>query len=333
MFLSTTTGRAGEPAGIYGLLPAYNTEQRVELAGRPLWDNPAVHGLTVRAVWKYLQPAENAINWSFFDEAVRLAASHGKKLGLSVAAGIFTPEWVYAAGAQRFGFTMGGPWVEVKAATMPEPWDPPFQQKWGGFVAAMGKKYDADPNVAYVMVSGVGYSVESYYVKTPEDVAKLEALGGGERWLRGAEQIIDLYAKAFPHKPFVLAMAPPLRGPAAAAGTACLRKLVEYGMQAYPGRFGVMYHALNAVADSNLYQNAAVRQYSRTSPTGFQMVWRSGGDEGNQRLRGTLGQALDRAVALKAHFVEGYAADCADPAYQEELAGSDRELVRNAAGP
>ena len=328
MLFSTTTGRAGEPAGIYGLLPSYNSEQRVDLAKRPLWNNPALQGVTVRTVWKNLQPTGSAVDWSFFDEAVRLAANHGKKAGLSLVAGIFTPKWVYANGVQPFDFTLQGPWRPTTAAVMPEPWDPAFQRVWGSVVAAMGRKYDGDPNVAYVMVGGVGFSIESFYVKTPEDTAKLRALGGPEIWLRGSEQVIDLYAAAFPHKPFILAMAPPIRG---AIGATWLRRLVEYGMHRYPGRFGVMYHGLNAVADTAVYQNAAVQEFAGVSPTGFQMIWSTEGEEGQQRVRGSLDQALDRAVDLKAHWVEVYEADCENPAYQNELKSAGQQLLRNAS--
>lgn len=322
-------GRAADPAGIYALLPSYNSARKVELDRPAVWDNPSVAGVTVRTVWKNVQPAANGLDLGFFDESVRLAARHGKKVGLSLVAGIFTPSWVYSAGAQRFDFTLTGPWRPTTEAAMPEPWDPGFLRAWGSVVSAMGRKYDGDPNVSYVMVGGVGFSIESFFVKTPEDIAKLENLGGVERWLRGSEQVIDLYAAAFPHKPFILAMAPPVKGP---GGNPALRKLVAYGMNKYAGRFGVMYHGLNAQSDETVYQNAAVREFSAASPTGFQMIWSTEGSEGQARMRGSLTQALDRAVALKAHWVEVYEQDCADPANRAKLAETGRDLIRNATG-
>ena len=321
---------AGDPVGIYALLPSYNSDRTVELARRPIWENETVQGVTVRTVWANVQPTPGSIDWSYFDEALRLAAGHGKQVGLSLAAGTDSPAWVYAAGVRPFAFTMMGPWQPTEANTMPEPWDPAFQREWGKVIAALGSKYDLNPTVAYVMVAGVGFDVESFYVKTPRDLAQLNRLGGPERWLQGAEQVIDLYAAAFPHKPFVLAMAPPIPGP---AGTSWLRKLVEYGMRKYPGRFGVMFDGLDAVAAASLYQNAAVSTYSDVSPTGFQMVWSSEGTEGQQRLRGTLNEALDRGAALKAHWIEVYEVDCEEADHQTKLSEVSQELERNGAAP
>ena len=321
---------AGDPAGIYALLPSYNSRRAVELEHRAVWNNENVQGVTVRTVWPNVLSASGLLDWSFFDTAVRLGASHGKKVGLSLAAGIYTPSSVYAAGARPFAVTLAGPWQDRANTTMPEPWDPAFQRMWGKVVAALGEKYDLEPQVAYVMISGLGIEIESFYVKTPQDLVELNRLGGPDRWLQGAEAIIDLYAAAFPHKPIVLAMASPVPGP---AGISWLRKLVEYGTRKYPGRLGLMYDGLDAVATNGTYQEAAVSDYSNVAPTGFQMIWSSEGAEGQQRLRGPLGEALDRGVALKAHWIEVYEADCETADHQTELSETSQELERNGAAP
>src|SRR5260370_42405653 len=77
------------PHGIFALLPSLNSARRVNLA-RPVWSNPLVRGVRLRTVWRNVQPEENRFDWSYFDEAVTLAARHGKDIGLSVATGILT---------------------------------------------------------------------------------------------------------------------------------------------------------------------------------------------------------------------------------------------------
>ncbi len=312
------------PHGIYALLPSYNSERAVDL-NRPVWSNPLVNGVTVRTVWKNVQPAEQSVDWSYFDAAVAEAGSHGKSVGLSLAAGIFTPDWVYQSGAARFDFTLMGPWIGTKPMTMPEPWDPAFLAKWGATIGAMGRRYDGNPAVAYVMIGGLGFSIESVYVKTPEDIAKLQSLGGASQWLAGAEKIVDLYAAAFPHTPFIYAMAPPIKGDMSAT-----RALVEYGVSKYPGRFGIMHDGLNATSAPGFYPDHAIAIYSAKNPAGFQMVWSTEGDEGAQRVKGTLAEALGRAAAYKAQFVEVYEADCQNPAYAGDLRAAAQQL---AAGP
>jgi len=314
------------PHGIFALLPAFNSDRRVNLAG-PVWSNPIVRGVRVRTVWRNVQPNENSIDWSYLDEAVDLAARNKKFLGLSVAAGIFTPDWVYREGSERFDFTLTGPFRPTRKMTMPEPWDDQFLKTWGRMIRAIGKRYDGNANVGYVVMGGLGFSIESFYVKTPQDIAKLQSLGGATRWLEGAKHIVDLYAEAFPTTPFFYAMAPPIKGDFTAA-----RELVEYGVSKYPGRFGIMHCGLNAAAEPSLYPNHAVQTYSGKTPAGFQMVWSTEGDEGAKRVKGTLAQALARGVDLNAQFVEVYEVDCENPAYADDLRQAGQRLVPEKKG-
>jgi hypothetical protein len=308
------------PHGIVALLPPWNNDRRANLA-RSVWSNPLVHGVRVRTVWRNLQPEENRFDWSYLDEAVTLAARNGKSLGLSVAAGRFTPDWVYRDGAERFDFTLTTPWIRTRRMTMPEPWDEQFLKKWGGAVRAIGKRYDGNANVGYVVMGGLGHSIESFYVKTAEDIAKLQSLGGAARWLEGAKRIVDLYAEAFPTTPFFYAMAPPIKGDFTAT-----RELVEYGIGKYPGRFGIMNNGLTAVSDVSFYPDRAVQIYSAKTPAGFQMVGDTQGKEG-WSIRGTLSQALARAVEFNAQFAEVYEVDCQDPTYAADLREAGRHLV------
>jgi hypothetical protein len=326
LLLGTSAALAGGdlkpgPHGIYALLPSFNSERAVSL-DRPVWSNPLVQGVTIRTVWKNVEPSQQSIDWSYFDGAVSDAMSHGKSVGLSVAAGVFTPDWVYGAGAAKFDFTLMGPYIPATPKVMPEPWDAGFLKQWGAVIAAMGQRYDGNPAVAYVMIGGLGFSIESVFVKTPEDIAKLQSLGGAARWLEGAEKIVDLYAAAFPHTPFIYAMAPPIKGDMSAT-----RALVEYGMSKYPGRFGIMHDGLNATSAPGFYPDHAVTIYSAKSPAGFQMVWSTVGVEGATRVKGTLAQALGRAAAYHAQWVEVYEEDCQNSTYADELRAASQQLA------
>jgi hypothetical protein len=318
--ITNAAGLKPGPHGIYALLPSFNSDRPVDLS-RPVWSNPLIRGVTVRTVWKNVQAGADRMDWSYFDNAAAAAASHGKSVGLSLAAGIFTPDWVYRAGAARFDFTLTGPWIPTRPMTMPEPWDAPFLTQWGAVVRAMGRRYDGNPAVSYVMIGGLGFSIESVYAKSPEDIAKFQSLGGPARWLDGAKRIVDLYAAAFPSTPFIYAMAPPVKGDFGPT-----RALVEYGVAKYPGRFGIMHDGLNATAAPGFYPDHAVTTYSAKIPAGFQMVWSAAGDEGAQRVKGTLSQALARAADFNAQFVEVYETDCQDPACAIDLHAAAQHL-------
>src|SRR6266852_6227734 len=98
--------------------------------------NPNVDGLALRYSWNQLEPREGGFNWSPIDVQVAAARAHGKKVSLSVTAGIRTPVWVYAEGARQFSFVWDKPcgapiWSRQH---IPIPWDPVYLTKWKAFV-------------------------------------------------------------------------------------------------------------------------------------------------------------------------------------------------------
>lgn len=62
-----------------------------DLAKEPCWTNSYVQGVLLRTFWSKIQPREGAIDWSFFDQGIALAAKYNKKLGLLITAGVTTP--------------------------------------------------------------------------------------------------------------------------------------------------------------------------------------------------------------------------------------------------
>jgi hypothetical protein len=303
------------PAGIVCLLDVDRPDHPLRhLEQQPCWKNPNVAGVRLRSRWDKIEKVEGKFDWALLDQAVVLARQHHKRLGLSVAAGIATPEWVYQAGAARFALTVRSN-VKQQRAVMPLPWDKVALRKWKVFVQAMGSRYDGSPQVAYVVLGGVGYSIETVLVRTDEDRARFDAAGGVARWVKCTEQVIDTYAAAFPHTAVLLSAAPVLRG---RDGEPPFREVVRHGISSYRGRFGVMNCGLTATSGSRFYINRTIRSLADQTPVGFQMVWSTKG-KGAQLLKGTLAEALDRGVQLKAHFVEVYQEDCRNPAYADEL--------------
>ena len=91
--------------------------ENADAAGQPpyKWDldegltNPLVQGIAMRTHWNRVEPHEHAnaddFYWDYLDEGVALAAAAGKKVSISVQAGVETPQWVYDAGAPVFMVT------------------------------------------------------------------------------------------------------------------------------------------------------------------------------------------------------------------------------------
>ena len=99
----------------------------------PSWTNPNLDGMRLRPVWSDVQPTQATLDWSSIDEIMELATQHGKFIGLSVTAGVTTPQWVYDNGATKYHLQDGS------ERSMPIPWDDEFMTQWSALVRAVGQ--------------------------------------------------------------------------------------------------------------------------------------------------------------------------------------------------
>lgn len=294
-----------QPSGIVRLF-AINFSRPENLGA---WYNPSIAGMRLRPQWAAIQPQPSTYNWSGIDEVLSLGTQHGKFVGLSVSAGVYTPQWVYAAGAAKYAIQDGS------RLSMSLPWDATFQSKWLPFVRTLGARYDGNPALGYVVMSGFGQIVESYMAQTAQDTTRLTGLGGAAAWTAAAKTIISTYAQAFPTTPFVMTAAKPFP---TADGVTALQQVIDWGVATYPGRFGIMNCSLNAVSDTGYYPHLAVYTYHNTQPVGFQTVCSYAKDPA--RMQGTLAQTLNAGTQLGAKYIELYQADADAPANQQLLA-------------
>ncbi len=119
--------------------------------------NPNVDGLAYRGGWATFEPTEGVYDWSQIDGVIATANATGKKVSISITAGYQTPAWVYADGAASFSFVWdepGGPgYCTVQA--IPLPWDAVFLAKWQTFITVLGARYNSNPTVAHVKLTGI----------------------------------------------------------------------------------------------------------------------------------------------------------------------------------
>jgi hypothetical protein len=154
-------------------------------------------GLTVvylRLAWSYLEPEEGRFNWSVVDTPAQRWIAKGKKVALRFTTSetgqqiYATPEWVKKAGAQgtftrnRQVVTEGGVWE-------PNFDDPVFLEKLEHFLAAAGRRYDGNPNIAFVDVGTLGVWGEGHsFATTLKQYPRATVI-----------KHIDLHLKYFPH--------------------------------------------------------------------------------------------------------------------------------------
>ena len=102
-----------QPAPMIGLFYLENSDA----AGNPPYNwamdqgipNPNLQGIALRTQWNRVEPHEHAnandFYWDYLDQGVAAALAVGKKVSISVQAGVETPQWVYDAGAPVFNVT------------------------------------------------------------------------------------------------------------------------------------------------------------------------------------------------------------------------------------
>ncbi len=116
--------------------------------------------------------------WQRVDDAMRPWVAAGKQVVLRISAagdeswsyraGHATPAWVYAAGVAHVTTSNG--------SVLPVYWDTLFERAWGRFIAAMARRYDGDPHIAYVE-AGIGEGGETLAETETSDPAR------AQRWL------------------------------------------------------------------------------------------------------------------------------------------------------
>jgi hypothetical protein len=124
-------------------------------------DFPGLTTVYLRIAWSYLEPQEGRFNWSVLDTPAQRWLDKGKQIALRISCSesfmrYATPEWVQKAGARGYNFSPrtgldpNGPYWE------PDFDDPVFLEKLDHFLAALARRYDGSPEVAFIDVGSFG---------------------------------------------------------------------------------------------------------------------------------------------------------------------------------
>jgi hypothetical protein len=101
--------------------------------------------------WDILNPAEGVYDWEPFDTLLEKAVAEGKQFSFRVFTmtgdfygGHNVPDWVLEKGAV------------ILPAGDPDYSNCVYQAEWGNFVNALLRRYDGNPNIAFMDISGYG---------------------------------------------------------------------------------------------------------------------------------------------------------------------------------
>jgi hypothetical protein len=272
-------------------------------------NNNGVDGYVLRVSWRILEPTEGQLDLKPLKDSIAIARAHGKRIQIGIGAQPdfdsneqhpdAIPAWMVAAiGPYDTHLTTAeGP------ASLYWMWNKKFQEKWGNFLRALGREFDSEPTIDMIMVSGIGAShLETYVCKkeNPEDVAAFESAGGYASWVGAGKAIGQIYAEAWPTKPFLMSLGKPVDNK---QGEDALMELCNWWAPAFPRHGGLMNCKWRSYSNTENAEFAIIKQYSTNNPAGYQtgIVSGHGAD---------LPAAMDTAKNLGAYFVQLSQQDC-----------------------
>ena len=143
-------------------------------------ERPYLGGFAVVADWREVEPARGRYDFSFIDARVGSARSFGMGVRLRINAGTQAPDWAKAIGGapvptydhQRKVSTIIGRF-----------WTPSYQAAWRELMATLAARYDANPTVREVNVSGTGVLSSEVMLLMATDKLPSTGRTNGSYWL------------------------------------------------------------------------------------------------------------------------------------------------------
>lgn len=120
-------------------------------------DYPATTIAYWRVYWKFMEPEQGAYRWDMLDKALKTARSRGQSLILRIAPygtgeERDVPQWYRAMVGEEKEWAYSNPVNKW----MVDPEDPRYARYFGGFIRALGQRYDGHPDLEAVDLSIVG---------------------------------------------------------------------------------------------------------------------------------------------------------------------------------
>jgi hypothetical protein len=115
--------------------------------------------------WADAEPERGEINWSLIDDVIEAWKPYGATVAFRVmtcnahSRGYYSsPKWLFDEGCKGFEFIRGGATFGGNPITRIEPdySDPIFLKRHGEFIAALGRRYDDNPDIEFIDIGSYG---------------------------------------------------------------------------------------------------------------------------------------------------------------------------------
>lgn len=123
---------------------------------------PGASTIYFRLPWACLEPEEGKFRWDIIDSYAQPWIAAGKKIALRITCcenryRYATPEWVHRAGSKGLDYTFSTRDAQPQGVLWePDYRNPIFLAKLDHFLAAMAKRYNGNPNVAFLDIGTFG---------------------------------------------------------------------------------------------------------------------------------------------------------------------------------
>lgn len=238
------------------------------------------------------------------------------------------------------------------SGVMVVPWDPFAKAKFKEMIADLGARYDNNPQLGYVAMTGFCQTGEAYLASTQSDIdffnasaiaagysATADLPAGLVAWEAIVKEIVAQYMTSFPTTALVITGARPYGGPELITGTRAMNDIFAWGITTYPGRFGIMNSQLHVTSGIGYYLDKAIFDNHLTNPVGIQFLCASTEDNiarlCNAAPYGTdpllapdvaVDRSLAAGVSFGCNYIEVYEGDVNNPAYQTMLGTYNTQL-------
>jgi hypothetical protein len=139
---------------------------------------PFLGGVVVTEKWASLEPSAGTFNFSDIDSKLASAAKNGYGVKLRVYAGSWAPNWAKSIDGAPFPFYDH---TAKTTTTLGRFWDPNYQKAWQGLMGALAARYDNNPTLREVNISGTGVeSAEVMLVMASDSIRGVGHTNGQE---------------------------------------------------------------------------------------------------------------------------------------------------------
>jgi len=291
-----------------------------------------VDGMALQVGWRDVEPQDGRYDWQRLDEMIGEAQRRGKRVTLHLLP-LRPPEWLYTAGANSISFSIGFRDSPMYGRQVREvlPWDPVFLERWARLTTELGKRYNKNATVLAVSVTAPAPEmVLPGGVPGTETFRELERRYHKDVYLRAWKQMIDTYQAAFPDKPKLLVPGIVLFDENFADEVVAYARS-RFGDKLWLFNTGLRADGIPQAKMGRGHIRELLVEHAKTQPLGLQTIW-SSTDDPNNRMRGSLRDALDQGLAMGGSYFEIYAVDVLNPQMQSGLVDLKRRLGERSLG-